>query len=177
MIVLYNKIYKTKYFKSFYSVEEIMAKIEEAYSIEYDEVIDVEKAYELYWDDQIEDKRAFECPKCSLQITAANIDKVRVEMKNTPHFKAYGEHESSCSYEFEVLNERKIKSETKNNEQSYIDSQSDSLFLERPKTHKYVKSNQSIKGEENKNELLKKINSKKNAIKRKKNLIIIVSSH
>ena len=86
-----------------------MAKIEEAYSKEYNEIIDVEKAYELYWDGLITDKRAFECPKCSLKITAANIDKVRVEMKNTPHFKAYGEHELGCSYQLEALNKRNTK--------------------------------------------------------------------
>ncbi|MCR6108521.1 hypothetical protein HXA34_19660 [Salipaludibacillus agaradhaerens] len=145
-----------------------MAKIEEAYSLEYDDVIEVEKAYELFWDGQIADKRAFECPKCSLQITAANIDKVRVEMKNTPHFKAYGEHEFGCSYELEVLNERNTKNETKNNQQSYIGSQSDALFLERPKTHRYVRSNQYIKREENQNELLRKNKSKKESYQKKK---------
>lgn len=33
-----------------------MAKIEEAYSLEYEEVIDAEKAYELYWDGLIQEK-------------------------------------------------------------------------------------------------------------------------
>lgn len=145
-----------------------MAKIEEAYSVEYEEVIDAEKAYELYWDGLITDKRAFECPKCSLKITAANIDKVRVEMKNTPHFRAYGEHNSSCSYEVEKLNERNTKSKTKSNEQSYIDSQIDALFLERPKTHQYVRNSQHIKSRENENEFIKQNKSKKEGYQKKK---------
>ncbi|WP_019243362.1 MULTISPECIES: hypothetical protein [Bacillus] len=144
-----------------------MAKIEEAYSKEYNEIIDVEKAYELYWDGLITDKRAFECPKCSLKITAANIDKVRVEMKNTPHFKAYGEHELGCSYQLEALNKRNTKSEITNNEQSYIDSQIDALFLERPKTHQYVRNNHNVKTKENHSEFFRQNKSQKEDYQKK----------
>ncbi|KXY63494.1 MULTISPECIES: hypothetical protein [Bacillus] len=122
-----------------------MAKIEEAYSLEYEEVIDAEKAYELYWDGLIQEKRAFECPGCSLKITAANIDKERTEMKNTPHFRAYGIHDFECSYEFEKDKERKNTNNTKNKKQLTIDKQEDSLFLERPNSHQYVNRRVNVK--------------------------------
>ncbi|MFT7827040.1 hypothetical protein [Priestia megaterium] len=115
-----------------------MAKIEEAHSLEYGKVIDAEKAYELFWDGLLKDKRAFECPGCSLKITGANIDKERTEMKNTPHFRAYGEHDIGCNYEAEKVKERNINTKTKNNEHPYINNQIDSLFLERPKSHGHI---------------------------------------
>ncbi|MGV7119038.1 hypothetical protein [Paenibacillus kyungheensis] len=120
-----------------------MAKIEEAYSIECREIIDVEKAYELYWDNIIYNKQAFKCPGCTMQITAANIDKQRNEMKNTPHFRAYGDHDFKCKYEFEKRKQNQIKS-NKNRKQLKIDKQIDSLFLERPINHQYVNNGVKI---------------------------------
>ncbi|MBT2616415.1 MULTISPECIES: hypothetical protein [unclassified Bacillus (in: firmicutes)] len=122
-----------------------MAKIEEAHSLEYGEVIDAEKAYELFWDSLIQDKRAFKCPGCSLKITAANIDKERTEMKNTPHFRAYGDHNIGCNYEFEIEKENSSANNKNKNKQLTIDSQIDSLFLERPNSHHYVKSGEKVK--------------------------------
>jgi DNA-directed RNA polymerase subunit RPC12/RpoP len=122
-----------------------MAKIEEAYSLEYGEVIDAEKAYELYWDGLIQEKRAFKCPGCSLKITAANIDKERTEMKNTPHFRAYGVHDFECSYEFEIDKESRSGDNKKNKKQLTIDKQVDSLFLERPNNHQYVNHSMNVK--------------------------------
>ncbi|MCY8930463.1 hypothetical protein ABE202_17745 [Bacillus subtilis] len=134
-----------------------MAKIEEAYSLEYREVIDAEKAYELYWDGLIQDKRAFECPGCSLKITAANIDKERTEMKNTPHFRAYGVHNYGCIYEFEKDKESKSTANKNNKVQLTIDKQVDSLFLERPNNHQYVRSGVNVKSS-----IIDKENSLKN---------------
>lgn len=145
-----------------------MAKIEEAYSIEYEEVIDAEKAYELFWDGLIKDKREFECTGCSLKITGANIDKERIEMKNTPHFRAYGEHDMGCSYEFEQVEQRNVKDKSQKSKQSYINSQTDSLFLERPKSHQYVKNNRCEKTESNDKKLPQTNKSKREGHKGEK---------
>ncbi|MCF7495214.1 hypothetical protein L3V35_09145 [Vibrio sp. L5-1] len=39
-----------------------MASLEEAYSNEYDDIIDAELAYDLFWSGVISSKSAFECP-------------------------------------------------------------------------------------------------------------------
>ncbi len=147
-----------------------MAKIEEAHSLEYGEVIDVEKAYELYWDGLIQDKRAFECPGCSRKITAAGIDKDRTEMKNTPHFRAYGIHNLGCSYKFEKDIESKSVSNKNNRSQLNIDNQVDSLFLQRPNNHQYVRSSTNVKsGIKDKESSLMNNSTKKNSRKKSSN--------
>lgn len=113
-----------------------MAKIEEAYSIEYQDVIDAEKAYELFWEGGIKDKRAFECtdPNCEAQITCVNADKIRAEMKQTPHFKCYGEHSIDCKVikEFKEIEEERQRGK-RTRRIGYIDDKIDILSFERPK--------------------------------------------
>lgn len=113
-----------------------MSKLEEAYSLEYNDVIDAEKAYELFWDGTISDKRAFQCtdPNCEAQITCVNIDKKRTEMKQTPHFKCYGEHSDKCEVikEFDELQENRDKKE-KRSSMNYIDDTMDIFSFNRPK--------------------------------------------
>ncbi|UDB46119.1 hypothetical protein [Bacillus safensis] len=139
-----------------------MAKIEEAYSLEYFDVIDAEKAYELFWDGLIKDKRKFKCPGCNLKITAANIDKERTEMKNTPHFRSYGVHDFECSYEFEKEMQSKSADNRENKKQLTIAKQVDSLFLERPKNHQFVNQSMNVKSSLNDND--KEISLKNNSI-------------
>lgn len=113
-----------------------MSKLEEAYSIEYNDIIDAEKAYELFWDGTISDKRAFQCtdPNCEAQITCVNIDKKRAEMKQTPHFKCYGEHCDKCEAikEFDEMKENRDKKE-KVSSMNYIDDTIDIFSFNRPK--------------------------------------------
>ena len=49
----------------------------EAYSLEYNEIIDAEETYELYSEGLITDKKAFICTgnDCEAQITCTNIDR------------------------------------------------------------------------------------------------------
>lgn len=118
-----------------------MAKLEEAYSIEYEDVIDAEKAYELYWNDIIKDKRAFECtdPNCEAQITCVNIDKKRAEMKQTPHFKCYGEHSDECKVfeEFVKIEENRHRGKRRGSI-GYIDNKTDIFSFDRPKRDKLI---------------------------------------
>lgn len=113
-----------------------MAKIEEAYSIEYDDIIDSEKAYELFWDGIISDGRAFQCTdlNCEAQITCANIDKKRAQMKKRPYFVCYGEHSTNCK----VMNEFEERERHKgkigyNKNIGYLDNEVDILDFNRPK--------------------------------------------
>ena len=79
-------------------------KVSEAYSLEYNEIIDAEEAYELYSDGVITDKKGFICTgnACEAQITCANIDKEKENMKQFPHFRLYGEHTDSCEMKLEI---------------------------------------------------------------------------
>lgn len=63
--------------------------IEKAFSLEMGEIIDVETAYDLFWAGLITDKRNFECAHvdCDAPITAANLDKLRQDMKVDPYYK------------------------------------------------------------------------------------------
>ncbi len=113
-----------------------MSKLEEAYSLEYGDVIDAEKSYELFWDGSISDKRSFQCTdtNCEAQITCVNIDKKRGEMKQIPHFKCYGEHSDKCEVikEFDELQENKNKKD-KRSSMKYIDGTVDIFSFNRPK--------------------------------------------
>jgi hypothetical protein len=112
-----------------------MSKLEEAYSIEFEDVIDAEKAYELFWEGVIKDKRAFQCtdPNCEAQITCVNIDKKRAEMKQKLHFKCFGEHSEKCEAikEFDEMQENRDK-KTKQKSMNYIDNTVDIFSFNRP---------------------------------------------
>lgn len=113
-----------------------MSKLEEAYSEEYEYIIDAEKAYELFWDGTITDKRAFQCTdsKCKAQITCVNIDKKRAEMKRTPHFKCYGQHSKECDAIKEYRESQVDKGEKGNgNPIKYLDDTVDIFSFNRPK--------------------------------------------
>ncbi|WFO49713.1 hypothetical protein [Aeromonas veronii] len=74
-----------------------MASLEEAYSIEYDDIIDAELAYDLYWAGVIYNKSAFECPSefCEAKVTCVNMDAEKQDMQQSPHFRGYN-HSSEC---------------------------------------------------------------------------------
>ena len=72
----------------------------EAYCLDIERTVDIEEAYELFWEGQILDKRNFECADedCDIQITAANLDKLRESMKRDPYFTTKNIHSPLCSY-------------------------------------------------------------------------------
>lgn len=74
-----------------------MASLEEAYSIEYGDIIDAELAYDLYWAGVISSKSAFECPSefCDAKVTCVNMDAEKQDMKQSPHFRGYN-HSKEC---------------------------------------------------------------------------------
>ncbi|WP_152391839.1 hypothetical protein [Paenibacillus guangzhouensis] len=103
-------------------------KIPEAYSIEFEDIIDAEKAYELYWDGEISDKRAFECKNenCEALITCANIDKERVLMKKKPYFLLVGEH--TCTPVSKIEENKVLVSDEHAESRKYIDDGNDILL-------------------------------------------------
>lgn len=80
--------------------------LEEAYSIERNEIIDAERAYDLYWSGKLSDKKAFQCPdkNCEADVTCACMDIAEQSLKQVPHFRIVGEHSSECKL-FEDTNE------------------------------------------------------------------------
>ncbi|MBA6263908.1 hypothetical protein [Colwellia sp. Bg11-12] len=80
-------------------------KVEQAYNLDSEEIVDAELAYDYYWSGIIKNKKNFECPaeNCAVQITCANLDKTRQDMKVDPYFKAVGEHEPDCNLIKEIL--------------------------------------------------------------------------
>ncbi len=94
----------------------------EAYSLEYNEIIDAEETYELYSEGLITDKKAFICTgnDCEAQITCTNIDREKEDMKQLPHFRVYGEHSNNCEMRQEI--ERTITINKNVENEDYLDS-------------------------------------------------------
>ncbi len=110
--------------------------MEDAYSLDYKDIIDAEKAYDLFWSGVITDKHNFQCqdPNCAANITCANIDKPRYAMKQVPHFRVVGIHNQKCE-----LTENTVggTSSTDNNEignsAKFINESVDVFLFDRPK--------------------------------------------
>lgn len=121
-------------------------KIEQAYSLDNEETVDAELAYDYYWAGIIKNKKNFECPagNCTVQITCANLDKIRQDMKVDPYFKTVGEHDSDCDLVREIL-KTDIKSDSiggeRKNRAKKQESLPDIFRLSRPKSHLEKKQN------------------------------------
>lgn len=121
-------------------------KIEQAYSLDNEEIVDAELAYDYYWAGIIKNKKNFECPagNCTVSITCANLDKIRQDMKVDPYFKTVGEHESDCDLVKEILktdiNSDSVEGERKNRGKKQ-ESLPDIFGLSRPKSHLEKKQN------------------------------------
>lgn len=114
-----------------------MAKIEKAYSKELGGVMDSIEANELWSEGILFDKTAFECidSNCHAQITCANMDKKKIDMKKNPYFQCYGEHSPQCTCKKDYM-EKSFKTDQKlgGRTREYFGN-IDSLILERPKHH------------------------------------------
>lgn len=73
-----------------------------------------------------------------LQITGANLDKKRIEMKVSPYFKAYGDHEEGCEVQKEIINNNRASNSNKGSHLN-IDSHLVTLFFERPENHEQIR--------------------------------------
>ena len=89
-----------------------MASLIHAYSVEFAEIINAELAYDLYWTGIIRSKSNFRCPctKCQAKVTCINLDQVKQNMRQTPHFRSY-HHSQQCTVQHQTdksLNEQTI---------------------------------------------------------------------
>ncbi|WCN13245.1 hypothetical protein GV054_09630 [Marinomonas mediterranea] len=113
-----------------------MASLEEAYSNEYQDIIDPELAYDLYWAGVITDKSAFECPsdKCNAKVTCINLDQEKQDMHQSPHFRGYN-HSDDCDATFGQDRVAGVESPTASAQSKFVknDSISDVFHLKRPK--------------------------------------------
>ncbi|AUI83416.1 hypothetical protein TE101_14485 [Alteromonas macleodii] len=115
---------------------ELMASLEEAYSNEYQDIIDPELAYDLYWAGVIRDKSAFECPsdKCNAKVTCINLDQEKQDMYQSPHFRGYN-HSSDCDATFGQDKVPSVEFPTAAAKSKFVknDYVSDVFHLKRPK--------------------------------------------
>ncbi|WP_025820429.1 hypothetical protein [Shewanella marina] len=89
-----------------------MASLTHAYSVEFEQIIDAELAYDLYWTGIIRNKSSFQCPctECQAKVTCINLDQIKQNMRQTPHFRSYC-HSSQCTIQHQtdkLLNEQTI---------------------------------------------------------------------
>lgn len=118
-----------------------MAKIEKAYSLELGRNIDAVEAHELWLEGVITDKKAFKCrdASCSAQITCANMDKKKPEMKRTPYFQCYSLHDQDCNCKNDYGMEHAANRQGggKGKDIPYSDN-IDCFHFERPKNHNQI---------------------------------------
>ncbi|NOR45297.1 MAG: hypothetical protein GQ534_06885 [Candidatus Delongbacteria bacterium] len=106
--------------------------MEFAYSNDLDDFIDPDMAYDYFWSDLITSKSAFKCPNenCNADITCANIEKVKQDMKQVPHFRGY-HHIEGCQYDSKNKNSSTDSDEIYANAKIGISS-CDKFLLNRP---------------------------------------------
>lgn len=72
--------------------------------------MDAIRAHELWCEGILKDKTAFQCkdPNCVAQITCANMDKKKSEMKRTPYFQCYSQHSTTCKCKNDYQESKKV---------------------------------------------------------------------
>ena len=120
--------------------------MEFAYSIDLDDFIDPDMAYDYFWSDIIKSRNAFKCPneKCNADITCANIEKVKQDMKQVPHFRGY-HHIEGCQYDSKNKN-NSIESD-ENYENAKIGTNlCDKFLLNRPESKETAQESTATSG-------------------------------
>lgn len=113
-----------------------MASLDEAISTECDVLVDTELAYDLFWAGLITDKKAFRCPGegCGAQITCANLDKDRQDMRQCLNFRCYSGHTDQCDATVDAEQKSGAGSASCNDDQPIAKNESipDEFMLKRP---------------------------------------------
>lgn len=116
-------------------------RLPEAYSTDLEKTVDIEEAYELFWEGHILAKQNFECAdeNCDIQITAANLDKLRENMKRDPFYTTRNPHSPKCGYNPQNVKVPNTPSTRKKG--SVTKTASVHFCMTRPKSHYQVKKN------------------------------------
>ncbi len=119
-----------------------------AYSTDLERTIDVEEAYELFWEGYIVAKQNFECAdeNCNIQITAANLDKLRENMKRDPFYVTKNLHSTFCGFNPQNIKVTCAKLKTK--KRSVAKSAVIHFCTTRPKSHYQVKNSANARTKE-----------------------------
>lgn len=143
-----------------------MAKIEKAYSLELGRNIDAVEAHELWTEGVLIDKKAFKCrdANCGAQITCANMDKKKSEMKRTPYFQCHSPHDRACKFinEYEMVQNLSTQGRGGGKDISYSNN-IDYFHFERPKNHGLIQNNVHSKSG---GETERKYRSEKNGVRK-----------
>lgn len=115
-------------------------KIEFAYSTDTGEVIDTELAYDYFWAGIIKDKRNFQClaENCTVDITCANLDKPRQDMKYDPYYKAFVAHSDNCEFirDYKAKMASTTHKDVKQNSRANAENNFAAIFEQsRPRSH------------------------------------------
>lgn len=126
-----------------------MAKIELAYSLEYQDVVDAIEANELWMEGVIKEKRAFICTGagCDAGITCKNMDSYPETRKMIPHFimsSRENEHYDLCEVLQELEKASKEKVEKEKGSKLKNISPKVCFHVERPEHHRKIVNTTSI---------------------------------
>lgn len=142
--------------------------MEQAYSLEYQRIIDAEKAYELYWEGRIKNCRGFICPEpgCNAQVTLSSVKKERLLLKQKPHYKCYGIHKKNCPQDEKEQNVDEVDDGKSKSNNRYINPTLDIITLERKE--KIIQETTSNNDEANSIERIKRKHKEDNEKKGKR---------
>lgn len=131
-----------------------MAKIDAAYSLEINGIIDAMEANELWLEGILEDKRSFKCidENCDAKITCKNMDTFADKRKINPHFimsNRENKHSSICKVYQEFEERRSKKGEIKGERTDQYIGKKVCFHMERPENHRIIEHN-TIISEKNK---------------------------
>ncbi|QAU22901.1 hypothetical protein EO087_01945 [Dyella sp. M7H15-1] len=117
-------------------------RLEEAFSMQFGEIISAERAYELFWAGIIDDKRAFRCPGdgCAAQVTCANLDASEQDLKVQPHYRPYGDHIEDCRFDIKAPSTSSGSTREGNPTSSLNPAIPDVFHTARPKDHFVVRT-------------------------------------
>lgn len=148
-----------------------MAKIELAYSLEIDDVVDAMEANELWLEGVLIDKRAFECASknCDAKITCKNMDTFADSRKVMPHFimaNRENKHTFLCEIYKEYVEREGIRGKRKGEGKANSIGRKVCFHMERPESHRIINrtalENEKQKGQDSKNEIKEAVKKRKN---------------
>lgn len=147
-----------------------MAKVELAYSLEINAIVDAMEANELWLESILSDKRAFECiyENCDAKITCKNMDTYADNRKVIPHFimaSRENKHNALCEIYKEYEERESIRGKSKNEEEASNIGRSVCFHMERPENHRVI--TRTFSGEVSQNEQDSKRERKRTSEKRK----------
>lgn len=148
-----------------------MSRIELAYSLEINDLVDAMEANELWLEGILSDKRAFECiyEDCEAKITCKNMDTFADDRKVIPHFimaNRENMHSASCEVYKEYVERESIRGKSKNERETNNIGRNVCFHMERPENHRIITRIVSGEGSKNEQDIKREI---KRASERRKN--------